>query len=259
MAGRTRFLSALLLFHAIAIGVDAIPSPDGLIAVKPEVRHPANDAVAARLTPLFDRAAIEIARLEPMIYSALEPLRKVTRPYINAGLRQGWTMFTEIEAADHYMRLDYYVASAGSTTPQRIQELVLPVGRDDRIRIGHDFRDKAIVNLMVAFFDDQSKPGSAPEHPDGFRPLVRYFTSRYRSRELSDGERIVRTEVWWGSALIPPPGQSLPGTREARLDALTRLYGGPVPSVLGLSSPHAPGDQEQDADITWKLEFVDRP
>ena len=138
--------------------------------------------------------------------------------------------------------------------------MVLPVGRDDRVRIGHDFRDKAIVNLMSAFIDDQRKPGAATQHPDGFEPLVRYFTNRYRSRELSAGERILRTEVWWGSALIPPPGQSLPqGMREARLDALTRLYGGPSRSMLGLSVQHARGDLEHDADITWKLEFVDTP
>jgi hypothetical protein len=260
MSGRLWLLSVLVLFHVVAVTVDAIPSPDELRSVQTEIRHPAGDVVSHLLTPLFDAVAIHVASVEPIVYRAVQPLRVVTRPYINAGLRQSWKMFTVPELYDHYMRLDYYVTSPGSPQPRRIQELVLPAGREDRVRILHDFRDKAVLNSMSALLEPQSSPTSAGDAPDGLVPLVRYFTNRYREQSFTDGDTIVKTEVWWGAAPIPPPGESIPeAILQSRLDALTHYYGGPVASVLGASSPHELAAEEREADLTWKLQFVDRP
>jgi hypothetical protein len=259
MSGRQWFISLLIVYHVVAVVVDAIPDPARMKPVLPEVRHPTEDAVASVLTPAFDRVAAWMPRLEPKLFAATEPLRWLTRPYIHAGLRQHWNMFTDVAGEDRYLRLDYYVQSGGSR-PRRIQELVFPAGREDRVRVLHDFRDKAVINLLADFFDSQVQSPADVHTTDGLTPLVRSFTRQFKARELTDRDRVLRTEVWSGAAPIPPRGQAVPDSvLSARLEVLSSYYAGPVSSVVSGSASRVVGDREREADITWKLVGIQTP
>jgi hypothetical protein len=250
-------LSFLIVYHVIAIVVHAIPDPRDLKRIDPDIRRPVGDIFASHLTPAFDRFATWLPRLESTLFAVTQPLRQVTRPYIRAGLRQDWTMFTDVSVVDQYLRVDYYVRSQHSQRLRRIQELVYPMAREDRVRVLHDFRDKAIFNLLESYFASKGRPHPEKDAGEGLLPLVRYFTNRYRTEQQSDGETLVRTEIWYGRAPIPAPGRAVSDDAvQARLNVLSGYYLGPAPSAITPSSSLAPGAQEREADIVWILEDV---
>jgi hypothetical protein len=203
------------------------------------------------------------------------PIRWITRPYIEAGLHQNWNMFSNPLTADHYMRVGYEVAASdGRRRPWMVQELVFPADREDRVRLFHQFRDKAIQHVLEKFsvatardpraMEDTPRPTGrtpvplgSPELAREFEPLVRYFRNRYRDTYLEKGERIIRTEVWAGAAAIPPRGGSLPqDVIDRRDEALNRYYSGPA-YAGSVAEPPPLGRKVTEADILWELIFVD--
>jgi hypothetical protein len=257
MSARRRLLSALLLYHVIAISVDAVPDPARMKPVA-SAAPVASDAVSRALTPVFNGLAAVVAALEPGLYRVTGPLRLLTRPYINAGLRQRWNMFTEPVVYDHYLRVDYYLAPTGTSTASRFQELVLPVGREDRVRLLHDFRDKDLINLLIAVYTPPIGPIDPALPQDDLGMVAHYFRRRFESGS-DPPVRVVRTEIWYGSAPIPPPGESVaPAVLASRLDALLNYYDGPAPAVP-VAAGARPGvtATERQADIVWTLAYVD--
>jgi hypothetical protein len=191
----------------------------------------------------------------------LEPVGRLTHLYEEAGIRQTWRMFAAPETDDQYLRINYFVSGRGQDRLSLVRELVLPAQRDDRVRLRHDFRDKAIVNAIDAFFarrDRSIGSEAASSARDDFAPIVRYFRSQYRRHFLAAGEDVIRTEVWYGLAPMPPRGRTLPeGRRSMRLDVLREYYNGPVRSTVGALKAQGLGSEEREADIVWTLEYVE--
>jgi hypothetical protein len=276
MSGVRWLLSLLLLYHLVAVAADAIPSPDELTGVA-EVRHPHDDGIAALVTPMLDRAALSLARFEPTLFAWSQPLRQITQPYISAGLRQHWVMFAGTITGARYVRLDYYVATDGSLgNPQVFRELVLPSAREDRVRWLRQYLDKAVVNTLDTYFTNLAKyhgafdgiepPGrpsaleSSESLPRDFVPLLRYFRTRFQRTHLPANARIVRTDLWYGVAEIPPPVQPVNDrVSKGRRKLLNEYQEGPTRIVGTASTNPQRGAVEQEADILWKLEYVEKP
>lgn len=249
--------SLLIALHLVAITVAAIPDPRELNPAEP-LLYPHDDADGAPLTPVLDRSALWLSSMEPRLFRATQPLRIVTRPYVSMGLRQQWNMFANPLPVDQYVRLDYYVSTAAR--PDRIfQELVLPAQHEDRVRLVHQFRDKAILNALETFYKDLESTPSADPLPRDFLPLIRYFRERFRARHLRIDEQVARTHLWYGAAIIPPRGQTVPAdVRQKRLAVLTKYFDGTIGVKASVPYPKR-GSAQREADILWTLEYIDQP
>jgi len=265
-------VSILLVYHLAALTVAAIPPPEDTNRIG-RLRTP-EDPIARWLTPSLDRAATGLSRIEPSLFSLVQPLRWITTPYIEAGLHQNWNMFSNPLTDDQYLRLDYHVVGSDQRRrPSMVRELVFPADREDRVRFFHQFRDKAVLHILEKFALARGK-GMMPIDGEAqrrgsidpaqqtaavereFAPLVRYFGDRLERTYLTNGERVVRTDVWAGAAPIPPRGQALSAARlDARLSVLNAYYAGP--SAVALASvPRTVGQTEGEADIAWELIYI---
>ena len=252
-------LSALIVFHLVAISVAAIPPPGELNPI--QLRHPpGDDALAAALMAILDRGAGWLARIEPHVFDMTEPVRQLTRPYIRIGLRQKWNMFSNPVTVEQYVRVDHYVVSSESPERFRVfQELALPAQREDRVRLIHKFRDKAVLNALETFSVMRATRAASDTLPRDLVPLARYFRNRFQNEYLDTDERVVRTDVWFGQAPIPLPGHRLgKAETEAHLKILERYWQGPSESVFPGTRPD-PGAAQREGDLVWKLEYVDEP
>jgi hypothetical protein len=182
------------------------------------------------------------------------------------GLGQQWTMFWEPPKQDEYIRLRYYVARPNETSAGwTATELVFPEGRDDEVRLVRAYwtkpRDKSVFSALDSFLRRRkpSTVGTAidpKELPTDLRPLCSYFGRRFQTRSLTAGERIVRTEVWFGTAQVPPRGvQEDPSILDARLDVLRRYYDGPVEDHVPSGGGSPIDAVERESDIAWLLEY----
>jgi len=248
-------VSVLLLYHLSAILVDAIPAPGELTRPK-EVRHPEGRMMTRVLTPLLDTAALRLAELDSVLFRWSQPVRRVTQRYIKLGLSQRWTMFAAPARNDQYIRIDYF-ARTPSGDLMRYQELILPKSREDRVRFFHDFQDKATSSLWTAFNQAAAQKVQDPSGVDELAQSLRFFKARFRLEHLSDRDQIVRTEVWFGSAPIPPPG-------DQQADEALRLRLAAVPSYYSdhrktpFSGPYSGlGREERELDITWLLAYLE--
>ena len=246
-------LSILIVFHLVALVLASLPDPDELNLVQPRVST--GDAV----TRVLDRSAAWLRFVEPQLVTLTKPLRVVTEPYITIGLRQKWNMFANPMAVDQYVRVDQYVESPAA--PQSIhvfRELALPAQREDRVRLVHKFRDKAVLNALEAFTVARRQE-RAERLPGDLQPLARYFRSRFQREYLNGDEHVVRTDVWFGQVAIPPPGQRLTTEqRESRIAALAAYWDGPAEAVRTAVAP-MPGALQREEPIVWRLEYVDQP
>jgi hypothetical protein len=208
-----RALSLILAYHVTAVSLSAIPDP-----------------------------YLESSGLSSLI-------RFITYPYAIAGLKQKWDMFASPPTEDHYLRLTYRIVSPTAT--RQIQEIVLPSDPDDRLRLRHDFRDKAIINAIELSYSRTSRDDAS----DDLGAVVQYYRNRARDQFLKPGERIVRTEAWYGSAPMPQPGARLPETElRERLGVLDAYYAGDGSSL----SQSPPSDsREREADIVWTLIYAE--
>jgi hypothetical protein len=257
MSAQRVVLSALISCHLLAIGVDALPHPDRLSPVL-SVRHPDGNVLTGFLTPLLDATAQHVARLEKRLYDMTGWLRPLTRPYVAVGLRQRWDMFADPDMTNRYVRLAYTVSQSATEKPRVVHELVSPARQEDQPQFVYEVRDKAILVAIRALAHARRTKQVAD--PDDILALTRYFAKRYAGAYLTSGQTIVRTEVWDGVAPIAPPGQRLSSeSLAARLDALRSYYEGPGWAFIPRDRPLTIGTLEREADIVWRLVFVDAP
>jgi hypothetical protein len=174
------------------------------------------------------------------------------------GLRQQWNMFANPLPVDQYVRLGYYVSTAAG--PERLfQELVLPAQHEDRVRLVHQFRDKAVLNAFETFFRNLKSTPSPDSLPRDFMPLIRYFRERFKARHLRIDEQVARTDLWIGAATIPPRGHAVPSdVLQTRLAVLNEYFDGPIGVNASLPYPKRESAQ-READILWTLEYIDQP
>jgi hypothetical protein len=248
-------LSTLIAIHLVAVSAASLPDPRELNFVPPAATSPPIDSIARIATPTLNAAADALSPLEAQAYRLTAPVRALTRFYIQAGLRQRWNMFSNPVTADQYMRVAHYVRSAREPNRLRVfRELALPGQPENRARLVHMFRDKALMNSIEAFVVN------GQEHPDvepsDLVPVAAYFGNRFRSAYLTAGEEITRTEIWYGLAPTPPTGDRLTDSQlQKRWDVLQRYWDGP----LEVSAPVTPlqrGALQGEADIVWRLNYV---
>lgn len=190
------------------------------------------------------------------------------RAYLSVtGLAQEWAMFSNPPREDRYWRVRYYIQP---TEGRRwiATELIGPAHREDQVRLARSFRasyqDKALELAFEQFVRRRQpgaiRPDTAPgELPDALAPIGRYFARRFAAANLSGtGGRIVRTEVWVGSAANKPVGSPVEqqGLLERRV-ALLEYADGPIANRRRVP-PYPPyHGVEQEADIEWVLEYFE--
>jgi hypothetical protein len=265
---------ALLLIaaHLTALLIGSIPPPSQLSnPAFPEARGV--EPISAWLTPRLDAAAAAAARVHLTLWNLTSPLRPIVSRYLGAtGLDQQWAMFWNPSLTDQYVRVRYYVGSgAPGTHPARVKwlatELVSPAHREDRVRLlasFHDsYSDKAMEIAMGIFRrkrgQDLVRPDTtSAELPDSLAPLARYFARRFARARLTGDDRVVRVEVWSGSAPNPEfgsaPSRAEVAERQARLGG---YYDGPVERHLGSMAYPPYHAAEDEADIQWVLEYFE--
>lgn len=264
---RRRLIAIFLGWHLFAIAVAALPPPNRLS------HFPKRDPSAA-LGPLSYRVTLAldgVAQVAEFFESGLWRLTKPVQPAIGyylrmTGLAQNWAMFANPPTTAQYTRVRYYVQPRSGRL-WVATELVFPANREDRIRLVQSFRDsyrdKAMAIASSRFYDRRKKSLVAPETrpeqlPDDLAPVARYFSREFARTHLADGDRIVRTEVWIGTAPIPPLGTEL--DEDARLEravVLQTYYDGPVEQRIRVPEypPYHAGFRE--ADISWLLEYYE--
>jgi hypothetical protein len=262
-------LSAFFVWHVIAIGLGSLASPGAVLPVGPP-RHPGNDPIAAAVTPRLDTLAAAVAPIPNRISGAAAPLQPLVGRYLQlTGVSQSWKMFSNPPEVHQYLRVRYFVGSDrnGPDPTWTATELILPAHREDELRLLNaywaSFRDKAVTSALQRFHQTRDarvlrENTRSADLPDHVAPIARYFARRFTSEALRDDERILRTEVWYGIAPMPSPGETADDLQTAaRLDVLSQYYGGPVENHLGrpvIPPYHA---AEQEASITWFLEYFE--
>jgi hypothetical protein len=267
---RRRLIAIFLGWHLFAISIAALPPPNRLSHFPPRDPSAALNPVYYGMTVALDTAARGTEVVEKVIWRSTRPLHRAITYYLRlTGLSQTWSMFASPPSYAQYMRVRYYVQ------PQQgrlwaATELVLPGHREDRVRTVQSFRDsyrdKALAVAMSRFYDrrkaDLIKPDTRPEQlPQDLAPVARYFAKRFTRQHVArDGERVIRTEVWIGTAPIPPLGTA--AAADARLDralVLQTYYDGPIEHRLNVP-PYPPyHGGEREADIGWVLEYYEEP
>ena len=96
-------VSVLIAYHLAAVSCHLLPNPAGLNEVNEIREGDSHRGILTRtLTPIVDRGAWTVSRVEPMLFAATAPLRSFTQPYISAGLRQDWAMFSDPDLKNQY-------------------------------------------------------------------------------------------------------------------------------------------------------------
>jgi hypothetical protein len=249
----------VIVLHLVALVVSSLPDPGELNPVQPR-RAIDNHTISAAVTPALDRGAAWLRAIEPGIVNAVKPLRVLTQLYISVGLRQTWNMFSNPMTVDQYVRVDHYVESTASQQSVHVfRELALPAQREDQVRLVHKFRDKAVLNALEAFSIARTRKEKNQPPPGDLQPLARYFRNRFERDDLNADERVIRTDVWFGQAPIPPPGERLTSEqRESRLAALATYWHG-ASEITAASTAPKPGALQREDAIVWRLEYIDQP
>jgi hypothetical protein len=266
-------LSLFFVWHLVAITLGSLMSPGAMPPI-PAPRHPTNDVFAAAMTPSLDRLAAMISPLPAAILRNAGPVRVLAADYLSVtGVSQSWKMFSNPPLVDQYLRVRYYVGldratgQNGQDASWTATELVLPAHREDRVRLVQGywdaFRDKAMTSALARFDSGRSDRLNEPntksaDLPDDLAPIARYFARRFQRDVLRPDERVVRTEIWYGVAPMPRPGE-LPDSRrvEDRQALLRRYYEGPVENHFGTPVVPPYHSAQVEADITWYLEYFE--
>jgi hypothetical protein len=235
---------------------------------------PPSDWLAAAVAPVLDRAAQTVAPLPAALVGVPGPFRRLVNIYLDVtGLGQNWKMFSGPPKVHQYLRVRYYVGprsgpSAAVPEPAwSATELVMPAHREDQIRFlqsyRDSFRDKAMA-IALARFRRAREPDlirrdtTSAELPDDLAPIGRYFARRFEERNLGPDERVLRTELWYGEAPIPPPGTAPdPALTEERWNVLRGYYEAPVEDHFRRSSYPVYHTVAREGGITWVLEYFE--
>jgi hypothetical protein len=264
---RRRLIALFLAWHLFAISVAALPPPSRLSHFPQRDPSAALNPAFYRITLALDGIARATEFVEKGIWHATRPLHPAVNSYVRlTGLSQTWSMFANPPTYAQYIRVRYYIEPPAGRR-WVATELVLPTNREDRVRTFQSFRDsyrdKALAVAMGHFYDrrkaDVIAPGTRPEQlPTDLAPVARYFKGEFAKRYLTSGGRIVRTEVWIGTAPIPRIGVA--ADEDARLERAVTLqtyYDGPVEQRINVPDypPYHAGERE--ADISWLLEYYE--
>lgn len=252
-------VSLLIPFHLVAISLAAIPNPPNEIPLGPASRADA-DRISAAVTPGLARAAAWMARSQTVLLTLTRPVQVLTQPYVEGGLPQNWNMFSEPATIDRYVRLDFYVAS-GANPAAIFRELVLPSLHEDEARLSYSPVDKSVTrsvdSYLSALAEDAAAMSPEREAPSSsIAPLVRHFNARFRAGHGVTPEEIARTEIWIGSAPVPPP--EAPGglkNRQRRREILKKYRDREPDDAAQESKPL--GSTHREADIIWQLVYVE--
>lgn len=250
-----RLLILLLAAHVVAISLAAIPNPQELPAIgRSPIR--ADDALAARLAPPADAAAEAVVEWSRRLWRLTGPLRVLTSPYVNlTAQHQRWHMFSGPLTVNEYVRARYFVAGDGPAVGASwvATEVIFPSHPTNWWHVfesfRNSFRDKAI---MTALTDFRSHFPIAPETgipPDDLAPVATYFAATF-ARRLPPGERVIRTEIWYGREPLSPPGDYPSDLSRPPDAALTEQH-------IDIPAFAPPFGREREGPISWVM-FYDR-
>ena len=146
---------------------------------------------------------------------------------------------------------------------------MFPVQVDDRFRILSSYwtkqQDKAISIAFDNFIRKRSPDlttraeVTTAELPSDLMPVRRYFERRFVARHLHQGEQVLRTEIWSGTAPIPLRGAALDrATVQTRLDFLKPYYLAPVEDRFPGESYPPYYAFEREGDIVWLLQYFEQ-
>lgn len=267
---RPRLAFAFVTWHLLAIVVGAIPPSEQFSNFPERDSAAAPSAVVRAGTTLFDSLAAAVAPLIKGAWWITQPVRPAVNGYLRlTGLAPSWAMFSNPPQVDEYARVRYYVQSAGGRE-WTATELVMPAHRENEVRLVKSFRDsyrdKAIAIALEDFYRHrrpaQVTPDARPDQlPNDLAPIGRYFARAFQRRYLDrSGERIVRTEVWVGTAATPGLGRPVDRAKLAeRTVALQAYWEGPVEHRLRVPPRPPYHGLEREADIDWVLEYYELP
>ena len=162
-------------------------------------------------------------------------------------------------------QMRYHVRSgAGSATLWVDRELIFPMTREDVYRpfSSSYYEEKALRNMRQRFLRnlrEQEQVTRVADLPKDLVPVVRYYSARYRARNLTEGETIGRAELWLGSAPVAAPGQQESAAMDARLTALRAYHLAPRSQLHTPASTLPVGSREREADISWTLVYFEAP
>jgi hypothetical protein len=184
-------------------------------------------------------------------------------------MAQHWRMFSNPPVVNQYVRILYYVGREGDQLQDAnriVSELVAPAHREDRVRLLKSYvdasRDKAMMISLDRFFGRRRGGLSGPDVrtsdlPDDVAPVMRYFERRFARRQLIEGERVLRTELWYGTAPIARRGERTEAAwRRARLSILREYYDGLI-EYRGRAIRPPYQALLPEGDINWVLEYFE--
>jgi len=274
---RRRIISIFLLFHLMALAVSTIPDPKELRLAE-GVRESPDDAVSAGVTPVLDSAARSLDDFASRAWQLTTRVRPLARRYVvRLGLEQNWSMFANPPRGSEYLRFRYYSASAQHQpgAPLTVTtELVFPVAPETESHLFGAYwqahRDKAISNALVGYFRERldraaagqplpaAEAGLDPWVGKRFVPVAQFFADRYAHTRLPAGERLVKSEAWYGLAASPPRGDA-PLFPESRARSIERYYRGSPAKSVDESALRLIDSMEHEADIMWLLVYIQAP
>lgn len=278
MTGRP-VVTIFLVGHLAALAVSAIPSP-GDLKLAEGVRESADDAVSSRVRPLLDWAAGLLQGVAGQAWRVSAPARPLLTPYVDRlGLVQNWSMFGNPPRGSEYLRFRYYYypsRTEGERRPLMVAtELVFPVAPESESHLVAAYRqahrDKAVSNALIAYFRQRldrvaagrpslAKDDRAAEEAlrRNFNPMVHFFSDQYARAHLAAGDRLVRTEAWYGFAPSRQRGDA-PLAPQSRATAIERYYRSPAAEAVSNPAFRAVDGTEQQADVLWMLVHIQTP
>lgn len=268
MTRRRQLISAFIGLHLLAISVDALPPPGrwrALAAKTPDA--PPADALASDPSAPAPSPPANAAPASSDAGNGWRVARRAADAYLKTlMLNQRWAMFSNPPRHDQYLRTRYYIRN-GRGQVRIVTELVRPAHPENEVRLlrsyGASFVDKALDVALSEFYRHRSPALVRPdtrwsELPDDLAPAARYFSRRYASRaRLDSSDRIIRTEVWAGTAPNPRLLDGPPPTFVARRAALEEYYDGPIEEAVRPGTVPPYHAIERQADIEWILEYFE--
>lgn len=265
MTSAQRLVSAFIVFHLAAITIGAIPSPDALPDDVLEPRSKEFDGLHGVVTRSLDALVAPLVRVHAAIWTTIRPLRPPFWYYLRATRQyEKWNMFYRPPREDEYMHMRYYVRPAGSRLLRVHRELVYPAHEEGTIRLfgafSDSFRDKALSLGFDGYLERlealRDRGGAAEPEAAASRelfPILDFFTRRFESRALVPGERIEKTELWWGLAPTPAPGEPVDRAGLAERHRVLQGYDAFGSTLLSADEQVPVGASMREADIVWRL------
>jgi hypothetical protein len=241
--------------HVLAITIAAIPNPQALPVLERSRLRP-DDAIAVRLTPAADFLGEAIIRWSRKLWRATGMVRAGTSPYIGlTAQHQRWHMFSGPVTVNEYVRARYFIARprAGGGQPSWVAtELIFPSHPPNGWQVVESFRlsfrDKSIMTALSDFRAHLAAAQLTRTLPDDLAPVAAYFSRAFAQR-LQPDERVIRTEIWYGTEPIAPPGQ-LASTPAIRPESEPTEHHTEMP-------PFAPAfGRERTGSISWVMFYA---